>query len=522
MLRGSRPGERRGGRQRGTPNRRTILADRILAIGLDQPTASLRVFLLKLVRDAKLPADTRMAVAPNCFPAKRRSRRGRRRGSGSIETTITPEALAEGGAAVVSQGSQTPAPAMRDWNPQALEGLLGIVQDGAVDGTARRKAALKISAFLLPKVAKKAKALPDEYGFAVHPNLASAYRDIQLELRALMNGPNWKIPAIALKIKKLEARADAIRRRLQAPCPSKYGFKDASKDSTRLLRFTGLRDHTIALSEAQDAEEAHVKVRFAMWEFGPQEILRRRRKALEKADQLFKKGQLEADFYGPPLSRQEQDELGYLRRLFADPKRDLDPEEKQERARFDEEFLMCHYHPFKDERPAPDGNFYPLHTKLRLWPELAVLDEHDAPDRSGWPTSGIGRLDSRAPNLAARTPRPWPAKSSTSNQLGMLGAVLLDFAASARLRQEMLRELNDIGSDEQATKWAQARLPEKNKLNAEDAKHVEEVFRTKLLSLAVHESGQVPDLQGASSQTTKDAAAEDQNSARPTSTGRGE
>ena len=71
MLRGSRPGERRGGRKRDTPNRRTILTDRILSIGLDHPTASRRAFLHKLVKDRKLPADTRMAVAPKCFPPKR-------------------------------------------------------------------------------------------------------------------------------------------------------------------------------------------------------------------------------------------------------------------------------------------------------------------------------------------------------------------------------------------------------------------------------------------------------------------
>src|ERR1700751_5973428 len=58
MLRGSRPGERRGGRKQGAPNRRTILRDRILSIGLDHPSASQRAFLFKLVKDRKLPADT--------------------------------------------------------------------------------------------------------------------------------------------------------------------------------------------------------------------------------------------------------------------------------------------------------------------------------------------------------------------------------------------------------------------------------------------------------------------------------
>jgi hypothetical protein len=37
----------------------------------------------------------------------------------------------------------------------------------------------------IPKAGKKAKVIPDEYGFSINPNLASAYRDIQLALRAL-------------------------------------------------------------------------------------------------------------------------------------------------------------------------------------------------------------------------------------------------------------------------------------------------------------------------------------------------
>jgi hypothetical protein len=50
----------------------------------------------------------------------------------------------------------------------------------------------------------------------------------------------------------------------------------------------------------------------------------------------------------------------------------------------------------------------------------------------------------------------------------------------------MLAELNDIGSEEAATKWAHWRLKGKNKLNAADAKHIEEAFGTKLLTFAIH------------------------------------
>jgi hypothetical protein len=111
-------------------------------------------------------------------------------------------------------------------------------------------------------------------------------------------------------------------------------------------------------------------------------------------------------------------------------------------------------------------------------------------DRSRRPNGGNGKLDSRAPNLAARTPLPRQVKANGSARAGGLtGAVVLDFAASARLRDQMLAELNEIGHADAAALWAKRRFPDKNKLNAADAKHIETVFRTKLLSFAAHHAG---------------------------------
>ena len=123
----------------------------------------------------------------------------------------------------------------------------------------------------------------------VNPNLASAYRDIQLELRALMTGPTHNIPAIAEKIRKLEARSDAIRRRLQVPCPTKYTNNEAADDYARLLQFTALRDAGTALTETQKAAEAHRKVRFDVFAHSPESNARRRRQALQEAERRFEK-----------------------------------------------------------------------------------------------------------------------------------------------------------------------------------------------------------------------------------------
>jgi hypothetical protein len=82
----------------------------------------------------------------------------------------------------------------------------------------------------------------------------------------------------------------------------------------------------------------------------------------------------------------------------------------------------------------------------------------------------------------------WPETPPQCAKARVLAAVRLDEFASGRLRDLMLGELNEIGSEDEATKWAHRRLSEKNKLNETDAKHIEEAFRAKLLSFAIHQS----------------------------------
>ena len=110
------------------------------------------------------------------------------------------------------------------------------------------------------------------------------------------------------------------------------------------------------------------------------------------------------------------------------------------------------------------------------------------PDRPRRTSAGNGRLDGSAPNLAARTPLPRPTRADNrANRVGGFeAAILLSFEASGRLRDQLLCELNEIGSADAAAKRAHRRLPDKNRLTAVDATHIEAVFRTKLLSFAAH------------------------------------
>ncbi len=424
MLRGSRPGERRGGRRRLTPNRRTILTDRILAIGLDHPAVSRREFLLKLAKDQKLPADTRIAVAPKCFPPKRTrsSRTGRPRALAGSRSTAAHKDFAEVGSAGTAL-----VPAMQDWNPEALDALFGIVQDATADPKAQRQAALKIAQFLLPKVPKRAKLLPDEYGFSISASLATAYRDNELELRALVNDRTRNIPAIAEKIKKLEARSNAIRRRLQVPCPTKYNNEAAVKDGVRLLQFRRLRDDNVELNEAQQAEEAHVKARVDVFAVSPESIARNRRQALQDAELRFERNRSTGASFAAPPTRKDRNDLKLLRRLYPKfhPDENLEERSKSDRKVSEPDFddsqfaafydELSWYQPFRNESPAPDGNFYPPDSKLRPPAEDLLVKVADGAAMSPVsPTAATDPIQAVEPEtIGRRLQVPCPTKYGT-------------------------------------------------------------------------------------------------------------
>src|SRR5258707_6162037 len=68
MPRGSNPGERRGGRQKGTPNKSTAMKKAALAAASADPTISPLNFLLGVMRDPKAPTDLRIRVARAAAP----------------------------------------------------------------------------------------------------------------------------------------------------------------------------------------------------------------------------------------------------------------------------------------------------------------------------------------------------------------------------------------------------------------------------------------------------------------------
>ena len=67
MSRGSAPGERRGGRKRGTPNRRTAFARRVADLAAQSEDTPLD-YLLSVMRDVEAPTDQRLEAAKAAAP----------------------------------------------------------------------------------------------------------------------------------------------------------------------------------------------------------------------------------------------------------------------------------------------------------------------------------------------------------------------------------------------------------------------------------------------------------------------
>ena len=283
MPRGSKPGERRGGRQRATPNRRTVLTNRILAAAAANPTPTANELPLVLAKDQDLPADTRIALTRNALlfgPPRSMHRRaaaanGHGRPPSEPETKIGPDHQANNGPAPKRGGAIAAKAGL------AIDLLFAVAHDTSANPADRRKAASQVAEIFLPKTARgkklrRAKFLSDEYGFAVDPKLATELRDSKLKLACLKLAKKRTPYAIAQEARNLQARIEEIQNSLQCPCPSRYGRKQLKSDKERLKIFADRRAQKNLFPPEEDLEEARRTARFDSFLKGSEASARRR------------------------------------------------------------------------------------------------------------------------------------------------------------------------------------------------------------------------------------------------------
>jgi hypothetical protein len=309
MPRGSKPGERRGGRRRQTPNRTTVLADRILVAATATPEATPQELLAILVRDDALPPATRMAIARKTSPSKMRAN------GHANSTPYKPR--------------QTRAKAGRT-TIGVLDVLFRIAQDVEAKSGDRRKAALEAAQFFLPKnprgpILRRRKFPPDECGFSVDPELARELRDAKLKLACLPPIEKTTPVAFARKVRKLHARIDEIRRSLQSPGPEKYSTGNVKRDIDRLEILRQRRMSGAEFPSAEDLEEAVRTARYDSFLVGPEITSRRRLVPLRDKKRIEDQG-------GPLLTPVEHINFRFLSLLYPPPPKsiqDLDEESRE-------------------------------------------------------------------------------------------------------------------------------------------------------------------------------------------------
>ena len=333
MPRGSKPGERRGGRKRATPNKRTVLRERILAIASANPIIAPHDILLRLVNDLVLAADIRLAVGRKLFQA------GRERSSDDRSKKKRPPIHLPDSKPASDHGRETSQPGtatrlVARVGPATfptLDLLLHIAQDATATPAERCKAASEVAQYLLPKKnaprrPRHHKFPPDECGFSVNPNWAKELRDTKWKLACL---PRSDSPyAVAQKTSKLQARIKEIQESLQCPCPSKYRLKyyigrtevqaEIVRDGDRLKILQKRRLDKKTFSPEEDLEEAIRTARYDSFMEGPEIAARKRLADLRERKRAADKE------YGPPLSHAEATTFRYLALLYPPPRRHID------------------------------------------------------------------------------------------------------------------------------------------------------------------------------------------------------
>jgi hypothetical protein len=364
MSRGSKPGERRGGRQRATPNKRTVLTDRIVAVASANALTSCDELVALLVKDQKLPASSRVAIARTWFaparsrPAKGQSKKGDAATAPGSQATGRPASLkSDGGAAngtALSATAALPA-ASPTTNLLMPPVLLNIVQEEATPPAERRKAAVELALYFLPKKPTQKKSrrrnlVTDRYGFEVDPDVARELRDTKLELAGLSKRKLTPY-GLAQKATKFQARIKELQDSLQCPCPSRYSLHDKYngadvdgeilRDDVRLKYLEKRRAAKQVLTLEEDLEEAICTARYDSFMKGPEMGAKQRLEQLRKSKRAADGG------WGQPFTRAQQAAFRLLTLLYPPP-----PPAKPDEIALAE-------HPFM-ELPAADNDTVPL------------------------------------------------------------------------------------------------------------------------------------------------------------------
>jgi hypothetical protein len=270
MPRGSRPGERRGGRQRGTPNKTTLIKNAVFLAAASEPDRSPLDFMLALMRDPQVPLDLRLEMAATAGPfVHARPEPARNKPPDPLDLR---DRLGDNGDLKFQKLEAKPAAGGgrgEGAGLSPLDFLLGVMSDPTAAPRQRVKAAGVAARYThAPAGATGAPSMivvEDKFGFKVDPELARAERDDRVRGATLRATSHLrKKDSVGAKAAEQELEQIGKRRAERLALvrfPSGYSYGDRQNDENRLAQLYSKRSSRKKLTPEEEAEEAHLAVR---------------------------------------------------------------------------------------------------------------------------------------------------------------------------------------------------------------------------------------------------------------------
>jgi hypothetical protein len=309
MPRGSRPGERRGGRKPGTPNKKTLVKNAVFLAAASEPNRTPLDFMLALMRDPQVPLHLRLDMAAAAAPLvhgrpcasrrerphpmelrARRAKAAMRNAAGSAAPRGEPKKSAGPGVAekpeLVDGGDQQGlagaqkavtnlplvAPAAEgNANSTPLDPvdfLLGVMRDP--EAAPRQRAARVAARYKHRPPEAGPQLVEDEFGFKIDPSAARAIRDIEAKCDALAAAlrhiretkapPAEKIAEWEMLVKQRDQQIETIA------VPETYHWPDLQSDDQRMKDIRALAKSRGKKSQGklgpdEEAEEVYLIAR---------------------------------------------------------------------------------------------------------------------------------------------------------------------------------------------------------------------------------------------------------------------
>jgi hypothetical protein len=297
-MRGSRPGERRGGRQKGTPNKKTAYMRAVMVALSAGPKVTPMDLMLAVMRDPHVALDMRVKMALKALPRLHRKLRAGESpsfvgdqsllvGNFSAEARrVEGRSIAGSITGIKGDGAMSikrEKPSSVAWASGELADVLIPEREGA-NGTgsmplsfllavlndAKTPAAimLKVASATMPYThprqstrPAKPSVAPDRFGFTVEPALAGKLRNEIARFSVLKKRRNPH-PQDRKTIQKLNDKIDRKLATLQNLCPSCYSAQQAATDKEKIEYLWRKRRSRRKLTPNEDAALAHINARY--------------------------------------------------------------------------------------------------------------------------------------------------------------------------------------------------------------------------------------------------------------------